>query len=67
MFGTDTVAADGYTLIQKLIGEPSSDRNNLSALSAQAGTYVLEVAQGRMTGKDAAAKVQADVESGKYS
>lgn len=67
VFGDDALASESYSEIQQLIAEPSSDRNNLSALSDQAGSYLLEAAQGRMSGADVAAKVQADHESGKFS
>ncbi|WP_410812657.1 ABC transporter substrate-binding protein [Micromonospora sp. 067-2] len=63
----DSTAEQGYQQIQDLINKPSSDRNNLSSFSAQVGKYVLEVAQGRLSAKDAAAKAQKDLDSGLYS
>lgn len=66
VFGDDEVAAEGYSTIQGLIEDPSSDRNNLSSFSGQVGTYVLEVAQGRMTAQDAADAAQEDLTSGLY-
>jgi raffinose/stachyose/melibiose transport system substrate-binding protein len=67
--GTLTTATekDGYALLQKLISNPSSDRNNLSNLSAQLGTYVLQVVNGTMTPAAAASQAQADFKSGKYN
>lgn len=67
VFAGDTAAEQGYQQIQDLINRPSSDRNNLSSFSAQVGKYVLEVAQGRMSAVEAAAKGQKDLDSGLYS
>ncbi|MBF4595641.1 extracellular solute-binding protein [Curtobacterium flaccumfaciens] len=61
------VEKQGYKDLQQLIANPSSDRNNLSNLSAQIGTYVLQVASGTMTPEEAAKQAQADHESGKYN
>ena len=66
VLGDDPVAAKGYETLQALVAKPSSDRNNLSSFSAQAGSYDLEVAQGRMTAKEAADKGQKDLKSGLY-
>src|SRR5258708_40028305 len=33
-------AKDGYALLEKLVNNPASDRNNLSALSAQIGNEI---------------------------
>lgn len=67
VFAGDSRAAQSYQEIQTLINKGSSDRNNLSSFSSQVGTYVLEVAQGRMSAADAAAKGQKDLDSGLYS
>jgi ABC-type glycerol-3-phosphate transport system substrate-binding protein len=64
---TTSVETDGYRTLQNLIAKPSSDRNNLSALSAQIGTYVLQVANGTMTPEQAAKQAEADHKSGKYN
>lgn len=63
----DALAAEGYATLQGLIASPSSDRNNLSAFSGQVGSYVLEVAQGRMSAQDAADQAEEDLRSGLYS
>lgn len=63
----DATAEQGYRQIQELISAGRSDRNNLSSFSAQVGKYVLEVAQGRMSAQDAAAKGQKDLDSGLFS
>ena len=67
VLGDDKLAQQGFATIQDLINNPSSDRNNLSSLSAEVGKYVEEVAQGRMDAQDAADKGQKDLESGLYN
>ena len=64
---TTPVEDQGYATLQKLVANPSSDRNNLSNLSAQIGTYILQVVNGRMTPVAAATQAQADHLSGKYN
>lgn len=64
---TTDVEKQGYQTLQDLIAKPSSDRNNLSALSAQLGTYVLQVVNGTMTPDAAAKQAEADHISGKYN
>lgn len=67
VFNGDTLAAEGYQTIQELIGSPSSDRNNLSSLSAQIGTHLLEVANGRLSASAAVTSIQSDADSGKFN
>jgi raffinose/stachyose/melibiose transport system substrate-binding protein len=57
----------GYAELQNLVAHPSSDRNNLSNLSAQIGTYILQVVHGTMTPAAAAKQAEADHLSGKYN
>jgi raffinose/stachyose/melibiose transport system substrate-binding protein len=64
---TTDVETSGYATLQTLIGAPSSDRNNLSNLSAQIGTYILQVVNGTMTPEAAAKQAEADHKSGKYN
>lgn len=64
---TTEVEKSGYETLQKLIANPSSDRNNLSALSAQIGTYILQVVNGTMTPEAAAKQAEADHKSGKFN
>lgn len=66
VFDGDEVAQAGYEIIQELIANPSSHRNNLSSLSDQVGIHVQEVAHGRMTAEEAASRAQADFDSGLY-
>jgi raffinose/stachyose/melibiose transport system substrate-binding protein len=67
VLGGDPNAELGYQQIQDLINKASADRNNMSSFSGQVGKYILEVAQGRMSAQDAAAKAQKDLDSGLYS
>lgn len=64
---TTETEKQGYETLQKLIANPSSDRNNLSNLSAQIGTYILQVVNGTMTPEAAAKQAEADHKSGKYN
>ena len=64
---TTDVETDGYATLQSLVANPHGDRNNLSNLSAQVGTYILSVVNGTMTAQEAATQGQADLESGKYN
>jgi raffinose/stachyose/melibiose transport system substrate-binding protein len=64
---TTDVEKSGYATLQTLIAAPSSDRNNLSNLSAQIGTYILQVINGTMTPEAAAKQAEADHVSGKYN
>ncbi|MFJ2865610.1 ABC transporter substrate-binding protein [Kitasatospora sp. NPDC087314] len=65
-----TVASDaeqsGLKTIQDLIANPHSDRNNLSAFSAEAGKKVLSVIGGADP-QQAAQRMQADLDSGKFN
>ncbi|MFF9762901.1 ABC transporter substrate-binding protein [Streptomyces caelestis] len=67
VLGDDTLASEGYAQIVDLINDPSSDRNNMSSFSDVVGGYVLEVARGRMTARQAADKGQKDLDSGLYN
>jgi raffinose/stachyose/melibiose transport system substrate-binding protein len=64
---TTPVEQQGYAELQTLVAHPSSDRNNLSNLSAQLGTYILQVVHGTMTPAAAAKQAEADHLSGKYN
>jgi raffinose/stachyose/melibiose transport system substrate-binding protein len=64
---TTDVEKNGYATLRTLIASPSSDRNNLSNLSAQVGTYILQVVNGTMTPEAAAKQAEADHISGKYN
>jgi raffinose/stachyose/melibiose transport system substrate-binding protein len=59
-------ARDGYALLTKLINNPSSDRNNLSALSAQIGNEIQAMITKGVSPADTAKTIQADYASGRY-
>lgn len=67
VLGADDTASEGFTTIQELIADPSSDRNNLSSLSLELGKLDLEVAQGRLSPEEAASQAQEAYESGLYN
>jgi ABC-type glycerol-3-phosphate transport system substrate-binding protein len=56
----------GFTEIEKLIANPHSDRNNLSAFSGDVGNKILTVINGADPAK-VAKQMQSDLDSGKYS
>jgi raffinose/stachyose/melibiose transport system substrate-binding protein len=56
----------GFAEIQKLIANPHSDRNNLSAFSGDVGNKILTVINGADPAK-VAKQMQSDLDSGKFS
>ncbi len=59
-------AKDGYALLEKLVNNPASDRNNLSALSAQIGNEIQAMITKNVSPEDTAKAIQADYASGRY-
>jgi raffinose/stachyose/melibiose transport system substrate-binding protein len=59
-------AKDGYALLEKLVDNPASDRNNLSALSAQIGNEIQAMITKNISPADTAKVIQADYASGRY-
>ncbi len=59
-------AKDGYALLEKLVNNPASDRNNLSALSAQIGNEIQAMIGKKVSPEDTAKAIQADYASGRY-
>jgi len=59
-------AKDGYALLEKLVDNPASDRNNLSALSAQIGNEIQAMITKNVSPADTAKAIQADYASGRY-
>jgi ABC-type glycerol-3-phosphate transport system substrate-binding protein len=64
---TSTAATQGVALLQQLIANPHSDRNNLSAFSSQVGVRIEAMLEGSSTPAQAASLMQSDLDSGKYS
>src|SRR5258708_821101 len=59
-------AKDGYALLEKLVNNPASDRNNLSSLSAQIGNEIQAMITKNVSPEDTAKAIQADYASGRY-
>jgi raffinose/stachyose/melibiose transport system substrate-binding protein len=64
---TSTAATQGLALLQQLIANPHSDRNNLSAFSSQVGVRIQAMLAGSTSPAQAAQLMQSDLDSGKYS
>lgn len=58
---------NSYALLQSLVANPHSYRDNLSNLLHQIGSYVIPVINGQQTAQQAATQSQADLKSGKYN
>lgn len=67
VLGDDQVAVQGYALIQDLVSNPHSDRNNLVAFSLRAGEIMKESIHGRLTPREASDRAQAEWDSGKFA
>ena len=63
---TTDVAKSGYDTLVKLLANPASDRNNVSAFSTVAGNGIIQVVNGTDPAQ-VAANLQKEWESGRYT
>jgi raffinose/stachyose/melibiose transport system substrate-binding protein len=56
-----------YALLQQLVANPHSYRDNLSNLLHQIGSYIIPVINGQQTAQQTATQSEVDLKSGKYN